>query len=134
MAERVLYQTKVTVKRVCLHSADLIIPIPVQEKIKYNKPSTPNGKNHMPVDRKLLEILCCPVTKTPLQPLDRTRLDKLNAGIGAGEVQYIDGAQVEASISEALITVDNKVIYTVDDSIPVMLEDKGIGTTQLNDF
>jgi uncharacterized protein YbaR (Trm112 family) len=88
----------------------------------------------MPVDRKLLDILCCPVSKTPLQPLDRTRLDKLNAGISAGEVQYIDGALVETSLAEALITVDSKVIYTVEDSIPVMLEDKGIGTTQLTDF
>ena len=88
----------------------------------------------MPVDRKLLDILCCPVSKTPLQPLDRTRLDKLNAGIKAGEVQYIDGALVEKALAEALITVDNKVIYTVEDSIPVMLEDKGIGTTQLSNF
>ncbi len=88
----------------------------------------------MPVDRKLLDILCCPVSKTPVQPLDRTRLDKLNAGIAAGEVQYIDGALVEDPLAEALITVDNKVIYPVEDSIPVMLEDKGIGTTQLNNF
>jgi len=88
----------------------------------------------MPVNRKLLDILCCPVSKTPLQPLDKTRLDKLNAGITAGEVQFIDGALVENPIAEALITVDNKVIYTVEDSIPVMLEDKGIGTTQLNNF
>jgi uncharacterized protein YbaR (Trm112 family) len=49
-------------------------------------------------------------------------------------VQYIDGALVETPLAEALITVDNKVIYTVEDSIPVMLEDKGIGTTQLTDF
>jgi len=88
----------------------------------------------MPVDRKLLDILCCPVSKTPLQPLDSTRLDKLNTAISAGEVQYIDGALVEAQLSEALITVDGKVIYTVEDSIPVMLEDLGIGTTQLNNF
>jgi uncharacterized protein YbaR (Trm112 family) len=88
----------------------------------------------MPVDRKLLDILCCPVSKTPLQRLDGTRLDKLNAAIAAGDVQFIDGALVESKIAEALITVDGKVIYTVEDSIPVMLEDLGIGTTQLNNF
>ena len=88
----------------------------------------------MPVDRKLLDILCCPVSKTPLQALDRARLDKLNTAINAGEVQYIDGALVEKPLAEALITVDGKVIYTVEDSIPVMLEDQGIGTTQLNNF
>ncbi len=88
----------------------------------------------MPVDRKLLDILCCPVSKTPLQLLDTVRLEKLNAAISAGEVQYIDGALVESTLAEALITVDGKVIYTVRDSIPVMLEDQGIGTTQLNNF
>ncbi len=88
----------------------------------------------MPVDRKLLDILCCPVSKTPLQPLDAKRLDKLNTAIKAGEVQYIDGALVETPLTEALITVDSKVIYPVEDSIPVMLEDQGIGTTQLNNF
>jgi len=88
----------------------------------------------MPVDRKLLDILCCPVSKTPLQPLDSIRLDKLNVAIKAGEVQYIDGALVETPLAEALITVDSKVIYTVEDGIPVMLEDLGIGTTQLNNF
>lgn len=88
----------------------------------------------MPVDRKLLDILCCPVSKTPLQPLDRVRLEKLNAAIDAGDVQYIDGALVGNPLAEALITVDGKVIYTVADSIPVMLEDQGIGTTQLNNF
>ena len=134
MAERVLYQTQVVAKRACAHATGSFILVPVQRKFKYNKGNPLFGKYRMPVDRKLLDILCCPVSKTPLQPLDRTRLDKLNAGIKAGEVQYIDGALVEKALAEALITVDNKVIYTVEDSIPVMLEDKGIGTTQLSNF
>ena len=41
----------------------------------------------MPVDGKLLEILCCPVSKTPLVRLPPGRLKKLNAAIEAGEVQ-----------------------------------------------
>ena len=88
----------------------------------------------MPVDRKLLDILCCPVSKTPLQMLDDKRLARLNSGISSGEVQYIDGALVEEALAEALVTIDSKVIYAVDDGIPVLLEDQGIGTTQLSDF
>ena len=88
----------------------------------------------MNVDRKLLEILCCPVTKTPVQRLDSRRLQKLNQAIEQGAVQFVDGAAVEKSLEEALITEDNRVIYPVEDGIPVMLEDKGIGTTQLQNF
>ena len=36
--------------------------------------------------------------------------------------------------SEGLITEDGKVIYPVQDNIPVLLEEKGIGTTQFQDF
>lgn len=88
----------------------------------------------MPVDGKLLEILCCPVSKTPLRHLESKRLDKLNRAIEAGEVQYVHGETVDAPLSEALITEDAKVIYPVNDNIPVLLESRGIGTTQLQDF
>jgi uncharacterized protein YbaR (Trm112 family) len=88
----------------------------------------------MPIDGKLLEILCCPVTKTPLTLLLPTKLEKLNAAIAAGEIRYVDGKAVEAALTEALITEDGKVIYPVEDDIPILLEDKGIGTTQLSDF
>ena len=88
----------------------------------------------MPIDGKLLEILCCPVSKTPLTRLSPGRLKKLNEVIAAGEVQYVDGAAVEEALREALITEDSKVIYPVVDDIPVLLGEKGIGTTQFPDF
>ena len=88
----------------------------------------------MPIDGKLLEILCCPVSKTPLTRLTPARLDKLNKAIEAGELHYVGGESVEKTLREALITEDSKVIYPVEDSIPILLEDKGIGTTQLKDF
>lgn len=88
----------------------------------------------MPVDGNLLEILCCPVSKTPLRHLEKSRLEKLNRAIEAGEVQYVGGEQVASTLREALITEDCKVIYPVEDDIPVLLEHRGIGTTQLQDF
>lgn len=88
----------------------------------------------MPVDGKLLEILCCPVSKTPLRHLEKSRLEKLNRAIEAGEVQYVRGERVESPLREALITEDSKVIYPIEDGIPVLLENRGIGTTQLQDF
>jgi uncharacterized protein YbaR (Trm112 family) len=88
----------------------------------------------MPVDGKLLEILCCPVSKTPLLILGQEKLAKLNNAIEAGEALYIDGKNVTDTISEGLITEDGKVIYAVQDNIPILLEEQGIGTTQFQDF
>ena len=88
----------------------------------------------MSIDGKLLEILCCPVSKSPLSRLQRSRLEKLNRSIAAGEVIQIDGAAVDQALREALITEDGKVIYPVIDDIPILLSERGIGTTQLQDF
>ena len=88
----------------------------------------------MPVDGKLLEILCCPVSKVSLKFLSEKKLDKLNAAIATGDALYIGGEKVTKALSEALVTEDDKVIYAVDDGIPVLLEEEGIGTTQFNDF
>lgn len=88
----------------------------------------------MAVDRRLLEILCCPVSKVPVVPLARHQLAELNRRVAAGEVQTVRGAAVTAALGEGLITTDGKVIYRIDDGIPVMLPDEGIGTTQMHDF
>lgn len=88
----------------------------------------------MPIDGKLLEILCCPVSKTPLTRLDAGRLKKLNAAIETGDAQYVGGEPVQEGVREALVTEDSKVIYPVVDGIPVLLEERGIGTTQFTDF
>jgi len=88
----------------------------------------------MTIDGKLLEILCCPISKTPLTRLPAGKLKTLNQAIAAGEVQYVRGESVQEILHEALITEDSKVIYPVIDNIPILLEEKGIGTTQLQDF
>ncbi len=92
------------------------------------------GTPKQPMDKRLLDILCCPVSKTPLRPLTKRELDALNDGIGAGKVDTIAGVAVRERISEGLITTDGKVIYRVEDGIPVMLPEEGIGTLQLSDF
>lgn len=84
----------------------------------------------MPVDGKLLEILCDPVTKTPLVRLPADQLDRLNQAIEKGNVLRVNGERVEEPVQEALVTEDFKVIYMVQDDIPILLEDMGIGTTQ----
>ena len=88
----------------------------------------------MTIPESLLDILCCPVSHEPLRPLERKRLKTLNAAIEAGDLLYVDGSPVESAIGEALITRNGKVVYAVDQGVPVLLPDQGIGTTQLENF
>ena len=88
----------------------------------------------MPVDAKLLEILCCPVSKSPLLRLGQERLERLNHMIGAGGVLYVDGRTVTGLLQEGLVTEDGKVVYAVQAGIPVLLAEEGIGTAQFEDF
>ena len=62
------------------------------------------------------------------------KLEKLNNAIKNGDALYIDGEQIKESLQEGLITEDGRVIYAVQDNIPILLEEQGIGTTQFSDF
>jgi uncharacterized protein YbaR (Trm112 family) len=86
------------------------------------------------MDRKLLDILCCPVTKQPLALLNGGELAALNQAIAAGAVTRADGARQSSPLREGLITRDHRTIYRVDDGIPVLLADEAIATTQVADF
>lgn len=87
----------------------------------------------MAIPDHLLDILCCPVSHEPLLPLGRGRLKKLNQAIADGDVVYVDDTPVDKPVSEALITRDSKVIYVVEDGIPVLLPERGIGTAQFKE-
>ena len=86
------------------------------------------------MDKRLLDILCCPVNKTPLRPLSKPELESLNAAIAVGKVDTVAGVAVNQRVTEALITTDRKLIYRIEDGIPVMLPEEGIGSLQLTDF
>jgi uncharacterized protein YbaR (Trm112 family) len=87
----------------------------------------------MSLSESLLDVLCCPVSHEPLIPLTSGRLKKLNQAIESNEVLFVDHTPVDQPLKGALITRDGKVIYAIDGGIPVLLPDRGIGTTQLED-
>ena len=58
----------------------------------------------------------------------------MNHAISKGEALYIGGEKVTEPLQEGLVTEDGKVIYPVQDDIPILLEEKGIGTLQFQDF
>jgi uncharacterized protein YbaR (Trm112 family) len=80
----------------------------------------------MSVDPDLLEILVCPETRQPVKPAGAGVLASLNEGIRAGRVRNRGGQTVSQPITEALLREDGKVLYPVEDGIPVMLIDESI--------
>ncbi|HEU4671254.1 MAG TPA: Trm112 family protein [Dyella sp.] len=86
------------------------------------------------MDKRLLDILCCPVSKTPVRPATRSELESINRAVAAGQLATVAGVAVGSRVEDALITVDRKVMYRIEDGIPVMLPEEGIGTLQVTDF
>ena len=83
------------------------------------------------IDKELLDILCCPETKVPVQTLAADRLKAVNDAIAAGGIKTVDGRKVDSPLEAGLITEDGKTIYRIDDDIPIMLIDEGIRADQI---
>ncbi|MCE7901484.1 MAG: Trm112 family protein [Gammaproteobacteria bacterium PRO9] len=82
------------------------------------------------MDKRLLDIVCCPVTRLPLQLLDSGRLTALNAAIDAGNLRNRGARPVSEAFAEALVTRDGRLVYPVRDGIPVLLEEESIDWQQ----
>ena len=83
------------------------------------------------MDKRLLTILCCPVTHKGLSVANKDVLVRVNNAIESGDVANRDGQSVQAPFSEALLTDDGKLLYPVNDGIPVLLEGEAISLEQI---
>ena len=86
------------------------------------------------MDRKLLDLLVCPATRQPLALLDRAALAALNAAAEAGTLRRVDDTPQSAPLREALVTRDHRIVYRVDDCIPVLLVEESLATAQVAGF
>ncbi len=80
----------------------------------------------MSVSDELLEILVCPETRQPVKPAGADQLARLNEQVRTGTLRNRGGDPVEKDITEGLVREDGRVLYPVDDGIPVMLVDESI--------
>ena len=85
----------------------------------------------MAMDKKLLEILCCPVTHKGLSLARKDLLDSINKAIADGQLTNQDGTVLQTGLTEALVTDDGKRLYPVNDGIPVLLEGESVALDQL---
>ena len=86
------------------------------------------------MDRKLLDILCCPTSKQPLALLGGAELEAINRAIAAGGISRADGSPQAEALAEGLVTRDRRTGYRVDDGIPVLLADEALATDQVDGF
>ncbi|WP_363797881.1 Trm112 family protein [Lysobacter firmicutimachus] len=84
------------------------------------------------MDRKLLDLLVCPTTRQPLLPLESRGLQALNAAIAAGAVVRGSGDAQSQTLREALVTRDRKIVYIVDDGIPLLDAENAIAAAQID--
>lgn len=84
------------------------------------------------MDKKLLPILCCPITHKGLALARGDLLKRVNTAIAAGKLVNREGVPLESRLKEALVTDDGKLLYPVADGIPVLLEAEGVGLEQLD--
>jgi len=78
------------------------------------------------VSNDLIEILVCPETKQPVTLANEAQLAQVNTAIGDGSLRNRGGEAVENAIQEGLVREDGRVLYPVDDGIPVMLIEESI--------
>lgn len=83
------------------------------------------------MEKRLLNILRCPVTHKGLALARRDTLERVNAAIAAGGLTNRDGKVLANSLDEGLVTDDSKLLYPIADGIPVLLEGESIRLADL---
>jgi len=85
------------------------------------------------IDGRLLEILCCPITRRPLRELAADDLTRVNAAIAAGKVRNHGGADIAEALEGALVTSEGDLVYPIRQGIPVLLEEECIHWAAFSD-
>lgn len=78
------------------------------------------------IDKDLLQMLACPETHQALEEAPERTLKALNARIAAGGVRTKAGRAVTEPVQAGLVRKDGKVLYPIQDKIPILLVDESI--------
>lgn len=78
------------------------------------------------LSEELLEILVCPETKQALRLAPQELIAKLAAEQRAGTLRNRGGEVLPRPVEAGLVREDGRVLYPIDDGIPVMLIEESI--------
>jgi uncharacterized protein YbaR (Trm112 family) len=84
------------------------------------------------MDKRLLAILCCPISHKGLIRAGSDQLRRINAAIAEGQLVNDSGVVLAETLREALVTDDGKRMYPVADGIPVLLASESVALDQLH--
>lgn len=94
----------------------------------------PRQMSKMALSRHLLTQLVCPVSKLGLHLLKDDQLVYLNAEINAGNIRNMAGEKITEPFKQALITENQTMIYPLIEDVPLLVESKGIDTSQMQQW
>lgn len=80
----------------------------------------------MMISSELLEILCCPETKEKLDLASEPMLSEFNIRIEKKELFTKEGKAVSEPLTGALVREDRKILYRIQNDIPILLIQEGI--------
>jgi uncharacterized protein YbaR (Trm112 family) len=83
------------------------------------------------LDRKLLDFICCPVTRSSLELLPERELAQLNELIASKRIRNREDTVVDTPLTEALVTRSGKLVYPIRDGVPLLLEEQAMALQQL---
>jgi len=78
------------------------------------------------IDARLLAQLCCPESHQPLRLADQPLVDNLNGKIGSRLLKNRAGQVVKNKVDGALVREDSKVVYLIQNKLPILLVDEGV--------
>jgi uncharacterized protein YbaR (Trm112 family) len=84
------------------------------------------------LDRKLLDFICCPVTRSSLELLPERELAQLNDLIASKRIRNREDTLVDTPLAEALVTRSGKLIYPIRDGVPLLLEEEAMALQQID--
>lgn len=85
------------------------------------------------INDALLEILCCPLDRSPLTLAEPALVESINQAIAAQQVTNRAGQAVEKKFDSGLVQVAGEVLYPIIDGIPVLLPDEAILLSQFDE-
>ena len=75
----------------------------------------------MPVARELLEVLCCPVSRSSLRAMTPDEVEEFNTAITEGRARFADGAPLTEPLECGLVTVDEASVYAIREGVPALM-------------